>query len=78
LLRRIFVLKKDEITGGWEQVHNEELHNFHSSPNIVSMIKQRMTRWTRRVARMGEKMNAYKVLVEKPEGKSPLGGLRHR
>jgi hypothetical protein len=65
----IFGPKKDEVTGGWRKLHNEELHNFYSSPSIIRMIKSRRMRW----ARMGEKRNACRILVGKPERKRPLG-----
>jgi hypothetical protein len=58
-----------------QMVHNEELHNLYSSPNIIRMIKLRM-RWTGHVERMGKKRNAYRVLVWNPEGKKPLGRPR--
>jgi hypothetical protein len=57
VLRRIFEPKKDEVTGGWRKLHNEELHNFYSSPSLISMIKPRRMRWTGNVTRMGEKRN---------------------
>jgi hypothetical protein len=59
------------------KLHNEELHNLYSSPNIIRMIKSRRMRWAGHVARMGE-TNAYRILVAKPEGKRPLGRPRHR
>jgi hypothetical protein len=52
--------------------HNEELHNLYSSPSKIRMIKSRRIRWVGHVARMGEKRNAYGILVGKPEGKRPL------
>jgi hypothetical protein len=55
------------------KLHNEELHNLYSSPSIIKSIKSGRIRWARHVARMGEKKNAYRLLVEKPEGKRPLG-----
>jgi hypothetical protein len=55
VLRRIFGLKRDEVTGGWRKLHNEELHNLYSSPSINRMIKSRSMRWTGQVARMREK-----------------------
>jgi hypothetical protein len=61
------------MTGGWRKLHNVELHNFYSSPSIIRMIKSRRMRWTVRVARIGEKKNAYRILVGKPEGKRPRG-----
>jgi hypothetical protein len=67
VLRRIFGLKRDEVTGGWRKLHNEELHNLYSSPNKIRMIKSRRMRWGWHVARMGELRNAYRILAEKPE-----------
>jgi hypothetical protein len=59
-------------------LHNEELHNLYSSPNIIRIIKSRRMRWAGHVAGMGEKMNVYRLLVGKPEGKRPLGRPRRR
>jgi hypothetical protein len=78
LLRRIFGPKIDEVTGGWRKLHNEELHKLHSFPNIIRMIKSRRMRWAWPVARMGEKRNAYRVLVGKTEGRRPLGRPRRK
>jgi hypothetical protein len=78
VLKRIFGLKKDEVTGGWRKLHNEELHNLYSSPSIIRMIKSRRMRWAGHVARMGEKRNAYRILVGKLERKRPLGRPRRR
>jgi hypothetical protein len=75
---RIFKLKKDKVTGGWRKLHNEELRNLYSSPNIITMIKSRRMRWPEQVARMGEKRNSYRILVGKPEGKRPQGRPRCR
>jgi hypothetical protein len=72
VLRRIFGLKRDEVIGGWRKLHNEELHNFYCSPSILRIIRSRRMRWAGHVARMGEKRNAYRILVGKPEGKRPL------
>jgi hypothetical protein len=58
VLRRIFGLKRYEVTGDWRKLHNEELHNLYSSPNIIRMIKSRRMRWAKHVARMGEMRNA--------------------
>jgi hypothetical protein len=55
ILRRIFGPKRDEVTGGWRKLHNQELHNLYSSPNITRMIKLRRMRWTGHVTRMGRK-----------------------
>jgi hypothetical protein len=78
VLRRIFGPKRDEVTGGWRKLHNEELHNLYSSPSIIKMIKSRRLRWAGHVARRGEKMNAYRILVGKPDGKRPPGIPRRR
>jgi hypothetical protein len=67
-----------EVTGGWRKLHNEELHNLYSFPSIIRMIKSRRMRWAGHVARMGEKRNAYRILVGTPEGKRPLGRPRRR
>jgi hypothetical protein len=56
--------KRDEVTGGWRKLHIEELHNLCSSPSIIRMIKPRRMKLTGNVARMGEKRNAYRILVE--------------
>jgi hypothetical protein len=66
------------VTGGWRKLHNVEVHNFYSSPNIIRMIRSRRMRWVWYVARMWEKGNAYRMLVEKSKGKRPIGRPRHR
>jgi hypothetical protein len=78
VLRRIFGPKRDEVTGDWRKLHNEELHKLYSSPNIIRMIKSRRMRWAGYVARMGEKRNLYRILVGKSEGKRPVGRPRCR
>jgi hypothetical protein len=78
LLRRTFGLKWDEVTGEWRKLHNEELHIFYSSPDIIRHVKSKRMRWARNVARMAEERKLYKVLVGKPEGKRPLGRPRCR
>jgi hypothetical protein len=78
VLRRIFGPKRDEETGGWRKLHNEELHNLYTSPSIIRIIKSRRMRWVGHVARMGHKRNAYRILVGKPKGKRPLVRPRRR
>jgi hypothetical protein len=75
VFRRIFGSKRDKVTGGWRELHNEELHNLYSSPSIIRMIKSRRMRWAGPVARMGEKRNAYRILVGNPEGRMGWWGL---
>jgi hypothetical protein len=77
-LRRIFGPKRDEVTGEWRKLHNEEFHILYSSPNIIRQIKSRRMRWAGHVVRMGEEKNVYRVLMGKPKGKRPLGRPRHR
>jgi hypothetical protein len=78
VLKRIFVSKRDEATGFWRKLQNEELYNLYSSPSIIAMIKSRRMRWAGYVARMGKKRNTYSILVGKPEGKRPLGRVGSR
>jgi hypothetical protein len=78
VLRRIFGPKRDEVTGSWGKLHNEELHNLYSLPSVIRMIKSRRRRWAGHVARMGEIRNAYRILLGKPGEKKPLRGPRHR
>ena len=77
VLRRIFGPKRDEVTGEWRKLHNEELNVLYCSPNIVRVIKWGM-KWAGHVARMEERRGVYRVLVGKPEGKRPLGRPRRR
>jgi hypothetical protein len=77
-LRRIFGPKRDEATGEWRRLHNEELNDLYSSPNIILVIKSRRMRWAGHVARMGENRGAYRIMVGKPQGRRPLGRPRHR
>jgi hypothetical protein len=65
------------VTGEWRKLHNVELHDLYSSPSIIRIIKARRMRCVGNVARVGEKRNAYRLLVGKPEGKRPLGRSRH-
>ena len=78
VLRRIFGPRRDEVTGEWMRLHNEELNDLYSSPNIVRVIKSRRMRWARHVARMGDDRGVYRVLVGKLERKRPLGRPRGR
>ena len=65
-------------SGEWRKLHNEELSDLYSLPNIVRVVKSRRIRWAVHVARMGEGRGVHRVLVVKPEGKRPLGRPRHR
>ena len=78
VLRRIFGHRMDEVTGEWRRLHNEELNDLYSLPNIVRVIKSRRMRWAGHVAHMGEERGVYRVLVGKSEGKRPLGRPRRR
>jgi hypothetical protein len=79
VLRNIFGPRRDEVTGEWGKLHNEELHDLYSSPSIIRLIKsRRMIIWAGHVARMGEKRNAYRLLMGKPEGRRPLGRPKRR
>jgi hypothetical protein len=77
VLRRIFGSKRDKVTREWRKLHNEELNDLYSSPNIIWMIKKRRMSWAGHVAHMGER-GIYRVLVGKFEGKRPLERPRHR
>jgi hypothetical protein len=77
VLRMIFGPKREE-DGPWTKLHNDELHNLYSSPNIVRVIKSRRMRWAECVARMGEGRGVYRILVRRPEVKRPLGRPRYR
>jgi hypothetical protein len=78
VLRRIFGHKRDEVTGGWRKLHNEELHGLYSSPSIVRVFKAGSMRWAWHVGSMGEVRGAYNILVGMPEGRRPLGRPRSR
>jgi hypothetical protein len=78
VLRRIFGPRRDEVTGEWRRLHNEEINVLYSSLNIVRVIKSGRMRWAGHVARMGKERAVYRVLVGKPEGKRPLGRPRCR
>jgi hypothetical protein len=67
VLRRMFGPKRDEVTGKWRKLHNENLHNLYSSPNSIRRIKSRRMMWAGHVVRMGEEGKVYRVLVGKPK-----------
>jgi len=76
VLRRVFGPKRDEVTGEWRKLHNEELNDLYCSPNIVRVIKTRRMRWSGHVARMGERRGIYRILEEKYAGKRPFERTR--
>ena len=78
VLRRVFGSKRDEVTGEWRKLHNEELRDLYSLPNIVWVVKSRRMRWEGYVAPMRERRGVHRVLVGTPEGKRPLRRPRHR
>ena len=78
MVLRIFGPRRDEVTGEWRRLHNEELNDFYSSPSIVQVIKSRRMRWAGHVAHIGEERGVYRVLLGKPEGTRPLGRPRRR
>jgi hypothetical protein len=73
VLRRVFGPMRDAVTGEWRKLHYEELRNLYSSPSIIRIINSKRMRRAVYVARMGEKRNAYRLLVGEPDGKRPLG-----
>ena len=78
VLRRVFGPKRDEVAGEWRKLHNEELSDLYSLPNIVWVVKSRRMRWAAHVARMGQGRGVHRVLVGRPVGKRPLGKPRRR
>ena len=78
MLRRVFGPKRDEVTGEWRKLHNEELSDLYSLPNIVRVVKSRRMRWAGHVAHTGKGRGVLRVLVGKPDGKRPLGRPRCR
>ena len=75
---RVFGPKREEVTGEWRKLHNEELSDLYSLLNIMRVVKSRRMSWAGHVARMGEGRGVHRVLVGKPEGKRPLERPRHR
>ena len=79
VLREIFPPKKDEMTGEWRRLHNEDLYDLCFSPNVIRVISSRTMRWAGHVARMGDRRGAFSILGrEEREGKTPLGRPRRR
>jgi hypothetical protein len=78
VLRRIFGPRRDEVIGECRRLHNKELYALYSPPDIIRVIKSRILRWAGHVERMGKRRGAYRALVEKPEGRRPLGRSRLR
>jgi len=74
VLRRVFGSKRDEVTGEWRKLRNEELRDLYFLPNIVRVVKSRRMRWAGHVARMGEVRGVHRVLVGKPEGDLDIDG----
>jgi hypothetical protein len=77
VVRKLFRVMWDVVTGGWRKLHNEQLNGLYCAPNVVRGIKWRRMEWAGHVERMG-KRGVYRFLVGKPEGKSPFGRRRHR
>jgi hypothetical protein len=73
VLRGVFGPKRDDVTGEWRKLHNEELNDLYSLSSIVRVVKSRRMRWAGHVARMGEGRGVHRVLVGKPEGRDHLG-----
>jgi hypothetical protein len=78
VLRRVFGPKRDEVTGEWRKLHNDELRYLYSLANTMRVVKSSRMRWAGHVARMGERRGVHRVLEGKPEGKKPLGRPRRR
>jgi hypothetical protein len=78
VLRRVFVPKRDEVTGEWRKLHKEELNDLYTLPNIVRVVKSRRMSWAGHVARMGKDRGVHRLLVGKPEEKRPVGRPRRR
>jgi hypothetical protein len=77
-VERVRFNKRGEVTGEWRKLHSEELNDLNSSPSIILRIKSGRMRWAGHVTRRGERRVVFRVLVDKPEGKRPLGRPRCR
>jgi hypothetical protein len=77
-LRRIFGPQMDQVTEEWRKLHNEELRDMYSSRSVIRVIKSRRMRWAGHLQECGEKRNAYRLMVGKPEGKRPIGRPRRK
>jgi hypothetical protein len=73
MMRSVFGPKRDEVTGEWRKLHNQDLNDLYPLPNIVRVVKSRRMRWAEHVAHMGEERGVHRVVVRKPEGKSHWG-----
>jgi hypothetical protein len=78
VLSRVYGPKRDEVTGDWRKLHNEELNGLYSLPSIVRVVKPRRMRWAGHVACMGEERGVHRMLIGKPEGKRPMGRPRRK
>ena len=78
VLRKIYGPKRDEVTGEWRKLHNDELHVLYGSPSINRVMKARKLRWAGHVARMGDERTAGRVLKGHPTSTRPLGRPRNR
>ena len=78
MLREVVGFKRTQVVGDWIRLHNKEIYDMYSSPNVIWVIKSRRMRWLGHVACTGNRRGAYKVLVGRPEGEKQLGGPRHR
>jgi len=78
ILRKIYGPKRDEMTGEWRRLHNDELYGLYDSPNVVKIMKSRRLRWADHVSRMEKKGRLYSILVGRPDGRRPLGRPRRR
>jgi len=78
VFRRVFGPNRDDVTGEWKKLHNEELSDLYSLPSIVRVVKSRRMRWAGHMSLMGEGRVLHRILAGKPEGKRPLGRPRRR